>query len=352
MSIKISKLFSGYGLGVVNDYVYYLRFGFLVKSPLATGRLKLFFSMQLFFVLILPVYLTRLFRLNILNSIVNDGEIYIWSKRSYWIYDVYEAKFVTYGKFSKYKHPLNPLALAQGGLICGEYMSNPGMMAVAIYKLSRSGFELITEFAAGEINHVHSIIKSNAINEYIILCGDFGVGASIWTLNLTGHVPVLRSIIRDDQKFRASVATVDGDMLIYATDTTTVANKVIRLNLTSLSIDEVANLPASVIYGCSLSRGLIFSTNLEASIESKSYSIFGKWCSLELPRAYSTNKVILYKYDGELSVIAEFHPKRLPYRLFQYPTCKFVQSGAYVVCNYISLRKYDCKFSVMDVCNI
>ena len=113
------------------------------------------------------------------------------------------------------------------------------------------------------------------------------------------------------------------------------------------------DLPASVIYGCTFNQGLIFSTNLEASIESKNYSILKKWFSLELPGSFTTDKVILYRYAGGiLKTLGEFVPKRMPYRLFQYPTCKLVPSGDYVVCNYISLKGCDCKFSVFSACDI
>ncbi len=357
MDSKINKSINGYGLGLVKGYLYVVRFGCVLKLDSVNLRVvDITTSPALVLFGLLPRLIQRILRLNILNSCVSGSCLYFWSKRRYWVLDVASFEIISKGVFSKFKCPLNPLPLPESSsLLCGEYFSNPKLNNVKIYSWCKDSFELVDSFGAGVINHVHSVISINRpLSNCIVLCGDFEQASSIWILEKKFNSLKLNKFLYGEQVYRGSAGFVRGDELIYATDTTSNDNFIIHLSLVSGDIIKSVPLPASVIYGVSFDGVLYFSNNLEASIESKDLPFLKKWFSSTLPSCFSTATVSFYSYDGVmLKEYSNFECDGLPFRLFQYPTCKFVISGEFLIVNFFAINGYDgrcCFYKFQDLC--
>jgi hypothetical protein len=238
------------------------------------------------------------------------------------------------------RYLLNPCCVQIDGLdnfYYGDYFSNPNKLKCSIWRFSSNGLSEVCEFIEGEINHVHSVIWADK-NNLVILAGDFGDAASIWNYSFLGSK--LIKIIGGQQKYRSCVGFICDDILYYASDTTSENNAFYKFDIPNKCVSLMHSNPASVIYGDydRNNKILCYSTNLEASLDSKFK--WNKWFSKELPPCFQTNIIKVYVYFNDAQTcIFEAYPSKLPYRLFQYPTCLVRTAGGYAYVTGMSVKE-------------
>ena len=263
----------------------------------------------------------RFFRFGVIGSCCYGDEFICWTRKKYFIINMSNFEIIGQGAFPDNVYPLYMTYISSEeyipGFYFGGYLSNPQKKPVSVYRVDNFGCRSIFTFDKGEINHIHNILYSEVMNKVFLLCGDFGDGARI--VEVSDSWKQHRALLKGQQHARTCIGLFKDNCIVYPTDTSSEENGLVKLDLETGSVDIIASLPASSIYGDSNEKQLYFSTNLEASLESKSR--FSKWVSTELPKCFKTKFVHLYMYRGEklLELVRE-KSDGLPLRLFQYPT--------------------------------
>lgn len=287
-----------------------------------------------------PKILSRFFRRGILGGCLGEKTLFIWSRREIFLIDKKTLCIIRQECLPSGRYLLNSCCVQIDGsdnFFYGDYFSNPNKLKCCIWKFNNNGLSKMCEFSEGEINHIHSVLLIDERN-LIILAGDFGDAASIWNYSLLSNK--LIKIAGGQQKYRSCVGFICDDFLYYASDTTSELNGFYKLNIYNKCVSLVHSNPASVIYGdYDWSRKILcYATNLEASLSSKNK--WSKWFSKELPPCFETNIIKVYMYfNDERTCIFEAYPSKLPYRLFQYPTCLVRTGGGYAYITGMSVKE-------------
>jgi len=150
-----------------------------------------------------------------------------------------------------------------GRFLWGEYWMNPDRKPVGIYMSTDNGktHQLVYEFAAGQIRHIHQVIEDPSIDGYWVLTGDedneSGIG---W---LSRDFKDFEWLIHGSQQYRAVVLFPLADHLIYATDTEKDYNFIYLCDRKTGNVKKLQDLPGSCIYGCKFGKWYVVSTSVE-----------------------------------------------------------------------------------------
>lgn len=193
-------------------------------------------------------------------------------------------------------------AVAPGDRIFwGEYFDNRKRDEVHIYASSDRGahWDAVYTFPAGSIRHVHNIVYDRWDNCLWILTGDEGAECRI--LRASCDFRNVGVIFSGSQQTRAAALVPMGDAIYFSTDTP-VERNYIRRHDRKGSLDRVAELASSSIYGCKVGNSIFFSTMVEPSAANLSRDVwlFGSGDGLRW------QNLLHWKKD------------RWPMRLFQY----------------------------------
>lgn len=291
---------------------------------------------------------SRIFRRGPITGEVGRTTVCFYTRRKFFLLDSSSLAIVKTIDIAGFHPPLNITFdehAKNEEYVFGEYSANLNRRAVGIFRFSKDGIKKLAEIPENEIEHIHNILLIGR-NRYLILTGDFAESPSFWLLDNDQ----LKKVIGGKQEYRSCVALVTDSKLVYPTDTTTQKNYLYRLDINTGKLEKIAELPASSIYGDARERQLVFATNLEPSLESKFTR--RKWITRELPADFSTSKVHIFSYRlqnrpeatvviGKLDDILQLSPSRLPYRLFQYPSCRIWLRGDNVLLYGMSVKDYD-----------
>ncbi len=160
--------------------------------------------------------------------------------------------------------PLHVTAVPSGKIYWGEYFDNHERQEVHIYASSDRGetWQIAYTFPAGGIRHVHNIIYDRWGECLWLLTGDEGAECKVLRADCD-----LRSVevaLAGNQQARA-VAAIPTQMGLYlATDTPFEKNHIYRLDRKG-SVEQMADLGSSSIYGCRVGPAIFFSTMVEPS---------------------------------------------------------------------------------------
>ena len=157
---------------------------------------------------------------------------------------------------------LNGINGFDDGLYFGGYLSNREKRPVDIYhRTGEDKWNVIYTFPQGTINHVHNIVADPYRNCLWVFTGDFDKSAAIW--KVTDGFNKVECIACDDQKWRGCVAFALPEGLLYATDTPFAENHIYLMKDNS-SIETIADISGSCIYGCQWKDKFVFSSTVEA----------------------------------------------------------------------------------------
>ena len=115
--------------------------------------------------------------------------------------------------------PMTITADSQNRFLWGEYWMNPDRKPIGIYASYDGGktHQMVHEFAAGEVRHIHQVIEDPSIDGYWVLTGDEDRESGIG--RLSRDFKEFNWLIHGSQQYRAVVLFPLADHLIYATDT-------------------------------------------------------------------------------------------------------------------------------------
>lgn len=225
----------------------------------------------------------------------------------------------------------------------GEYFSNQEKRPVNVWRKDISGdglWEIIHTFEQDSINHVHNIINSPFDDKLLILTGDFGDGAAIWSCSK--NFTSIKRLLSGSQNMRACWASVRETGFVYATDTQLDSNFVFSVDNTS--INKVGSVAGSSIYYTQMNDVIFFSTAVEPGEPTgkKLEDIFctqpGPGIESDMSYIYSLNK------ENELEIIFSAKKDFIPMRLGQFGSFMFPsgdRQSASLIAYGVALQKYD-----------
>ena len=163
------------------------------------------------------------------------------------------------------KNPLNLCSFVdskgQREFYYGEYIWNTEKGEVSIYKRMGNAWQVVYSFPQATIAHIHNIIYDSKNERFIILTGDEDSESAIWVADM--NFTCVKKLIGNKQKYRSCVAFIEDNYLIYATDTPLENNYIYKLNLSTLELTTICNLPGSCIYGTKIENSMYFATAVE-----------------------------------------------------------------------------------------
>jgi hypothetical protein len=249
--------------------------------------------------------------------------------------------------------PLNIVPIKIDGfdnsLYFGEYFSNKNRKPVGIYKrTSKDKWEMIYEFKAGEINHIHNLIPDE-INKCVwILTGDFGQSAAIWQAR--NNFKTVKVVLRGEQIFRSCVAFPYKGGLIYATDTPFQKNTLRFLYKKNEKWETpiIAEINGSAVYTANIGDNFIFSTVVE---NNGGELLLKKIITFKRGEGIIKNEAVVYRIDNDLTLDAVVINKKdfLPFFLFQFGSMSFptgINRSDYLPIYNIGTKKYDMSLSL------
>lgn len=164
---------------------------------------------------------------------------------------------------------VNNIAGFEDGVYFGGYLHNKEKNPVNVYhRVGVDKWNVVYTFPQGAINHVHNIVPDPYRQCLWVFTGDFDDAAAIWKIS-DGFRKVERFAF-GDQKWRGCVAFATPNGLLYATDTPFSDNHVFLMKEDG-SLETIANLSGSCIYGCQWKGKFVFSSTVEADGRDESF---------------------------------------------------------------------------------
>lgn len=158
--------------------------------------------------------------------------------------------------------PLHITSTLDGHLYWGEYFDNQQREEVHIYCSTDHGknWNIAYTFPKGAIRHVHNIVYDEWENCLWVLTGDNGAECRI--LKASCDFRTVDTVISGNQQARAVAFIPTRDALYFSSDTPFEANHIYCLDRLG-SLQTLADISSSSIYGCSVSNSIFFSTMIE-----------------------------------------------------------------------------------------
>lgn len=245
--------------------------------------------------------LQRLLRAMVYNVVVQDAEtLLVTYGRSVWL--------CRDGRFEPVRGLLRPCRVLRGGLAVdrggrayfGEYLTNRARTAMRVYCLEpRSArAEVVHEFPAGTVRHIHGIYHDPWSGALWCLTGDFG--AECRMLMTQDRFRSLEVVGMGDESWRCVSLLFTPTHVFYATDAEFERNRVYRLERTSGHREQLGELDGPTYYTHACGGDLFFAVTAELcpSQHGRSASL---WC---------------LDSRGELRRLTGFEKDSLPVNLF------------------------------------
>lgn len=229
------------------------------------------------------------------------------------------------------------------GLYFGAYISDFRKIPVDVYRrLNEDKWEVVYSFPEGTINHIHNIVADPYRNCLWIFTGDFGDAAAIW--KVTENFKKVERIASNDQKYRACVAFVLPEGLLYATDAPFADDYIYLLNPESMELKELFPIDGSCIYGCKWKEKFVFSSTVEGDGRNtpKMEFLFGR----KRGAGIKDDCVHMYMGDPGEGFTEIYKEKKdcMPYYTFQFGVFKYpvgVNNSDTLYFQPVATRKHD-----------
>jgi hypothetical protein len=160
--------------------------------------------------------------------------------------------------------PLHLTAVPGGAIYWGEYFDNAARDEVHVYASTDSGttWSVAYTFPKGAIRHVHNIVHDPWRDCLWVLTGDYGDECRI--LRAACDFSRVETVLQGRQQARAVAAIPTEDGLYFSSDTPLEANYIYRLDRQD-SLQQIAPINSSSIYGSRVGNRMFFSTMVEPS---------------------------------------------------------------------------------------
>lgn len=211
-------------------------------------------------------------------------------------------------------------------VVFGEYSENVHMDVVNVWgrKVKNdAGWEVLFSFAAGLINHIHSIVAAPELGGVIMLTGDFDHAAGMWLyLPSTGE---LKPLLVGSQEYRATWLHRLGANYMYATDSQLVTNSLcnVLLQQDGGAVSRIADIEGSSIYVGYGKDICYFSSTVEPGAPSGRFirDVFAR----DIGSGIRSDNAYIYSFDAISGLFPIFFDKkdRWPPRLAQFGTFSF-----------------------------
>lgn len=178
--------------------------------------------------------------------------------------DPNESEFQVTHAVTRGTRPLHITSVPSGAVYWGEYFDNAQREPVNIYASDDSGatWHVAFSFPKGAIRHVHNIVHDPWGNCLWILTGDYGDECRV--LRASCDFTQVEVVLQGKQQARAVAAIPTEDALYFASDTPLESNYIYRLDRRG-TLEQLASISSSSIYGCRVGTHLFFSTMVEPS---------------------------------------------------------------------------------------
>ncbi len=299
--------------------------------------------------------LARMFRKDIKTScILKTGDVYFFKDKMLYRFSDKTATLEKLYTLQKgVSTPLNVVpALEETGctVLWGDYFSNPDRKEVRIWGLKDSKEpNVVYEFPAGSVRHIHNIIPDREGKGYYILTGDNDPQAGIYYSD--AHFHSVEPVLTGVQQARAVQGFCVKNGIIYATDSVTEQNYICKLEKKEEWRQSIITpINGSCIYAASRGQVIYFSTTVE-SPETEGQNKIVAMLSTKRGSGILSNKVDIIAVDEQFKAetIMEFEKDLLPYKLFQYGVATFPASQGKGLAIYpVGVKKYDGKLGIVD----
>ncbi len=151
----------------------------------------------------------------------------------------------------------------QGNIFFGEYSSNNDRLPVKIYKYSqdRNKLEVVYEFPAGSIRHIHGIYYDKYSKSLWCLCGDVGKENRI--LYSKDEFKTIFVVGGGDETWRAVSILFTEKYFYYGMDAEYTDNYIIRVDKSDYSRKKIGKVNGPVYYSYKHNNKLIFAVTAE-----------------------------------------------------------------------------------------
>ena len=151
-------------------------------------------------------------------------------------------------------------------IVFGDYGGHDENGCVGIYRYSTNGLLEIAAFQKEQIDHVHRVEYDRYRDCYWIFTGDTDSASGIWHMGYSEEKAT--PFLVGNQKYRACVAFVDSDRILFATDSPYEKNYICSLNIADKTVDMICSIPGPCIYGTAVKNNVddfiyCFSTSVE-----------------------------------------------------------------------------------------
>lgn len=232
--------------------------------------------------------------------------------------------------------PLHITSVPGGAVFWGEYFDNSSRDEVHIYGSQDEGetWSPVYTFPKGAIRHIHNIVHDPWTNCLWVLTGDYGDECRI--LRAACDFSRIETVLQGNQQARAVAAIPMDDGLYFTTDTPLESNFVYGLGRNG-TLDRLAIISSSSIYGCRVGQNMFFSTMVEPSEANRDRSV----------RVYAGNA----NSRGQWQSILNWQKDVWPMGLFQYGNA-FLPDGynetKYLAVTTIAVKSDDMVLSLYD----
>lgn len=207
-----------------------------------------------------------------------------------------------------------------GNLYFGDYGVNKEYQEINIYKLNKEkSLSVVYTFKPGEIRHIHNIVLDKPNRKFWIMAGDNEKNAGIY--NATLDWKKVAPFATGDQKFRAVVAFPYEGGLIYATDSVEKENFIFKIRNDS-SLDCIASINGSCIYGKEIKDFFVFSTTVESPEGTGRAAMLSNKLGGGI-KSRDVHVISVNKNDGSVKILAKYRKDCWPMKLFQYGRMTF-----------------------------
>jgi hypothetical protein len=273
--------------------------------------------------------LQRLFRMELGPAIsVNHETILVFNKKRLYKVNILTRE-VSEENIDKLTHkPLNlmvsSLVKSKGNVYFGEYITNPELFPVKIYKRDVKGVWTVAHvFPRGVINHIHNIIQDAHRNKFYVLTGDADTASCVWIFD--DELATCENKISFGQATRACWVYFFKDRVFFATDRQDKNNYFSEIIFgTTPKILNLFPIVGSSIYCSSRSdKRLVFSTSVENLVNGKNN--LKTYLSMTKAPGILSNESCIYEGNIEIGFRIIFSAKKdfLPFQLFQLGSITF-----------------------------
>lgn len=224
------------------------------------------------------------------------------------------------------KNPLHFCKYRRNGedeIVFGDYGGKDNDGNVGVFRVEfADGWKVkkIASISSEIIDHIHAVKYDQYRDCYWIFSGDSDKGAGIWQLGYFDSQPSL--LVGGEQKFRACVASIKENSILYATDSPNSQNYIIELDIDSKNTKIIEKIDGSCIYGFSNDLGDFLATTVEPD------SLLPKWryiFSYKLGAGIKSWYSFLYMLSGDKKCDVIWKGKKdiYPMLLFQFGNIRF-----------------------------